>query len=131
MTHTTTQPERISDDIDSVSLNLKDNLHEAGNTTDVNELHKPDFSLETIGRYCTTRFTELFPTKEAIAANRHLLNPLPGLRMIPGKQWLMIISAFWAWSWDAYDFFSVSLNAATLAKDFDKTVKDITWENGL
>jgi SHS family lactate transporter-like MFS transporter len=88
---------------------------------------KPDFSSAAIKKYCKTRFTELFPTKQTMAANKHLLNPLPGLKMIGFKQWLMILSAFLAWSWDAYDFFSVSLNATQLAKDFDKTVKDITW----
>lgn len=88
---------------------------------------KPDFSSRAIGTYFRTRFTELFPTKQSMNANKHLLNPLPGLRMIGFKQWLMIFSAFIAWSWDAYDFFSISLNASELAKDFDKTVKDITW----
>lgn len=97
------------------------------NIEDTTEMQKPDFSWPTIKNYTKTRFTELFPTKAMFRANRHLLNPLPGLRMIGGKQWLMILSAFMAWSWDAYDFFSISLNAVQLAEDFDKTVKDITW----
>lgn len=90
-------------------------------------MEKPDLSCPSIQRYLKTRFTELFPTKQSIEANKHLLNPLPGLRMIGFKQWLMIFSAFIAWSWDAYDFFSISLNASQLAIDFDKSVKDITW----
>lgn len=93
----------------------------------IHMMEKPDLSCPSIARYLKTRFTELLPTKQSIAANRHLLNPLPGLRMIGGKQWLMILSAFIAWSWDAYDFFSISLNAKELANDFGKTVKDITW----
>ena len=88
---------------------------------------KPDLSWPSIRHYLATRFTELLPTKQHMAANKHLLNPLPGLRMIGFKQWLMILSAFIAWSWDAYDFFSISLNTTQLAKDFDKSVKDITW----
>lgn len=90
-------------------------------------MEKPDLSCPSISHYLKTRFTDLLPTKQTFAANRHLLNPLPGLRMIGGKQWLMIFAAFIAWSWDAYDFFSISLNAQQLADDFDKTVKDITW----
>ncbi|GMM45578.1 hypothetical protein DAPK24_021530 [Pichia kluyveri] len=90
-------------------------------------IDKPVINWENFKIYFITRFTQLFPSKQSIAAKKHLLNPLPGLRMIGFKQWLMILSAFLAWSWDAYDFFSVSLNATQLAKDFDKTVKDITW----
>lgn len=97
------------------------------NIEDTTEMNKPDFSWPSIKEYTRTRFTELFPTKAMYKANRHMLNPIPGLRMIGGKQWLMIFSAFMAWSWDAYDFFSVSLNAVQLASDFDKSVKDITW----
>ena len=35
--------------------------------------------------------------------------------------------AFLAWSWDAFDFFTVSLTVTDLAETFDKTTKDITW----
>ena len=90
-------------------------------------IEKPVINWENFKHYMITRFTDLFPTKQSMQAKRHLLNPLPGLRMIGFRQWLMILSAFLAWSWDAYDFFSISLNASQLAKDFDKTVKDITW----
>ncbi|TID28061.1 hypothetical protein CANINC_002742 [Pichia inconspicua] len=99
----------------------------SGTDPDYYLMEKPDFSMASIKDYCKTRFTELFPTKQSLRANKHLLNPLPGLRMIGWKQWLMILSAFIAWTWDAYDFFSVSLNASQLAIDFDKSVKDITW----
>lgn len=97
------------------------------NIPDHGMMHKPEFTSASISNYCKTRFTELIPNKQHWQANRHLLNPLPGLKLIGGKQWLMILSAFAAWSWDAYDFFSISLNTTSLAKDFDKTVKDITW----
>ncbi|KAG0673529.1 hypothetical protein C6P40_002568 [Pichia californica] len=96
-------------------------------TLNVHMMQKPDFSCPSIQKYCKTRFTELFPTKQSFQANKHLLNPIPGLKMIGFKQWLMIFSAFISWSWDAYDFFSVSLNVSQLASDFDKSVKDITW----
>jgi MFS transporter, SHS family, lactate transporter len=31
------------------------------------------------------------------------------------------------WTWDAFDFFTVSLTVTQLAKQFEKTNKDITW----
>jgi len=41
--------------------------------------------------------------------------------------WLMFLCSFLAWSWDAFDFFTVSLVVTDLAKDLGKTKKDITW----
>ncbi|CDK29995.1 unnamed protein product [Kuraishia capsulata CBS 1993] len=94
---------------------------------EIHHPHKPNFSSASIKRYIVTRFTDLLPPKGHFQANKHLLNPLPPLKLIPGRQWLMILAALWGWTWDAYDFFSVSLNASKLAEDFDKSVKDITW----
>ncbi|GMM45265.1 Jen1 protein [Pichia kluyveri] len=104
----------------------EENPHDLDNNVE-EMIEKPVINWENFKHYMITRFTDLFPTKQSMQAKRHLLNPLPGLRMIGFRQWLMILSAFLAWSWDAYDFFSISLNASQLAKDFDKTVKDITW----
>lgn len=35
--------------------------------------------------------------------------------------------AFLGWTWDAFDFFTVSLTIPELAEEFGKTNKDITW----
>jgi SHS family lactate transporter-like MFS transporter len=35
--------------------------------------------------------------------------------------------AFCGWTWDAFDFFTVSLTTSQLAKTFDKSITDITW----
>jgi SHS family lactate transporter-like MFS transporter len=35
--------------------------------------------------------------------------------------------AFFAWSWDAFDFFTVSLTVSDLAEEFHKSNTDITW----
>ncbi|VEU21984.1 DEKNAAC102974 [Brettanomyces naardenensis] len=88
---------------------------------------KPNFSSKAIKNYIITRFTDLKPSKETIEANKRLLNPLPGLRQIGRQQWCMILVAFWSWSWDAYDFFTISLSVTQLAKDLDQDVKNITW----
>lgn len=87
----------------------------------------PSFRPSAIAKYLKTRITDLIPTKEYIAANRELLNPLPGLRQIEGRQWLFIFCAFMGWTWDAFDFFTISLNVNILAIQLDRSVTDITW----
>lgn len=39
----------------------------------------------------------------------------------------LIQVAFLAWTWDAFDFFTVSLTTTELAKAFDRSITDITW----
>ena len=40
---------------------------------------------------------------------------------------MFFLVAFFAWSWDAFDFFTVSLTVPELAEQFGKTNTDITW----
>lgn len=87
----------------------------------------PTFTKATVARYFKTRLTELIPTKEYMNANKDLLNPIPGLREISGKQWLFILCAFMGWTWDAFDFFTISLNVSTLSKQLERSTTDITW----
>lgn len=54
-------------------------------------------------------------------------NPIKLLRMLNLQQWLFFLVAFLAWTWDAFDFFTVSLTVTDLAKTFNKTNTDITW----
>lgn len=68
------------------------------NIEDTTKVPKPDLSWPSIKHYTKTRFTQLLPSKAMIQANKHMMHPLPGLRMIGGKQWLMIFSAFMAWA---------------------------------
>ncbi|QPG77312.1 hypothetical protein FOA43_004721 [Brettanomyces nanus] len=86
-----------------------------------------DFSWPSVRDYIKTRFTDLFPSKEMLKANRKMLNPIPGLMLMGRKQWLMFFSAFLGWTWVAYDFFTISLNIKNLSVEFDKTVTEITW----
>lgn len=92
-----------------------------------NVMDAPTFDKASVVKYFKTRFTELLPTKEYMLANRDLLNPLPGLREITGRHWLFIICAFMGWTWDAFDYFTISLNVSVLAKELDRSVTDITW----
>ncbi|KAF3069291.1 sugar transporter domain-containing protein [Trichoderma breve] len=73
------------------------------------------------GTYLATRFSSLKPPM------LNLPNPWKLLRMLNRQQWAFFAIAFWAWTWDAFDFFTVSLTVADLAKQFDKQTTDITW----
>lgn len=73
------------------------------------------------GRYLATRLTTLKPARDKVA------NPITLLRMLNLQQWLFFLVAFFAWTWDAFDFFTVSLTVENLAETFGKTKADITW----
>jgi SHS family lactate transporter-like MFS transporter len=75
----------------------------------------------SIGRYVATRIPTLRPPMHKAP------NPFKLLALLNFQQWMFFFVAFFAWSWDAFDFFTVSLTVSDLAKDFGKTTKDITW----
>ncbi|OJJ72369.1 hypothetical protein ASPBRDRAFT_124661 [Aspergillus brasiliensis CBS 101740] len=72
-------------------------------------------------KYMATRLTTLVPPMNPAP------NPFKALTLLNRKQWLFFGVAFAGWTWDAFDFFTVSLTATDLAKTFDKSVTDITW----
>lgn len=72
-------------------------------------------------QYAATRLTTLKPTRDKAP------NPFKLLAMLNTQQWLFFLVAFFAWSWDAFDFFTVSLTVSDLAETFNKTNTDITW----
>lgn len=80
-----------------------------------------DYEGMTAGRYLATRFPSLKPPMLNVP------NPIKLLRMLNRQQWSFFAIAFWAWTWDAFDFFTVSLTVSDLAKQFGKTNTDITW----
>ncbi|KAF2193104.1 sugar transporter family protein [Zopfia rhizophila CBS 207.26] len=73
------------------------------------------------GRYLATRFSTLRPPMAKVE------NPFKLLALLTFQQWMFFLIAFIAWSWDAFDFFTVSLTVEELAETFDKTKTDITW----
>ncbi|KAF2004629.1 carboxylic acid transporter protein-like protein [Amniculicola lignicola CBS 123094] len=75
----------------------------------------------SVGRYIATRIPTLKPTMTRVQ------NPFALLRLLNKQQWLFFLVAFFAWSWDAFDFFTVSLTVEELAEEFGKTKTDITW----
>ncbi|KAK4088182.1 hypothetical protein Purlil1_7375 [Purpureocillium lilacinum] len=72
-------------------------------------------------RYAATRISTLKPPMLPVP------NPWKLVRMLNRQQWAFFFLAFWAWTWDAFDFFTVSLTVSGLAKTFDKSKTDITW----
>ncbi|KAJ5833337.1 hypothetical protein N7474_001648 [Penicillium riverlandense] len=72
-------------------------------------------------QYVMTRIPTLVPPM------RPAPNPFKALALLNRQQWLFFLVAFLGWTWDAYDFFSVSLTATDMAKTFDTSVTEITW----
>jgi len=72
-------------------------------------------------KYAATRITTLKPPMAKAE------NPFKLLAMLNTQQWMFFLVAFLAWSWDAFDFFTVSLTVSDLAETFNKTNTDITW----
>lgn len=74
----------------------------------------------TAGRYLATRFSSLKPPMAKVP------NPFKALRLLTKSNWLNFLIGFLGWTWDAVDFFTVSLTVGNLAKTFGKTNTDIT-----
>lgn len=61
------------------------------------------YSPQQIARYIPSRVTSLKPPRTK------LKNPWKVVRMLDRHQWAMFGVGFAAWTWDAFDFFTVSL----------------------
>ncbi|KAI0127185.1 carboxylic acid transporter protein-like protein [Xylariales sp. AK1849] len=73
------------------------------------------------GKYLATRVSTLKPVMAKAP------NPIKIVRSLNRQQWAFFFIAFFAWTWDAFDFFTVSLTVTDLAETFEKTKTDITW----
>ena len=74
-----------------------------------------------IGRYIATRIPTLKPPMHKAP------NPIRLLTLLNFQQWLFFLVGFIAWTWDAFDFFTVSLTVEDLAEEFDVPNSKITW----
>ncbi|KJX93530.1 hypothetical protein TI39_contig4297g00002 [Zymoseptoria brevis] len=79
------------------------------------------YSGHQIRRYFSTRLTSLRPPRAA------LKNPWEIVRELDGHQWAMFGVSFAAWTWDAFDFFTVGLCVTEIAEDFGELPSAITW----
>lgn len=82
---------------------------------------QPQDRTMTVGRYIATRLSSLKPPMDRVE------NPIKLLMLLNTKQWLFFLVGFIGWTWDAFDFFSVSLTVSDLALTFNKSTKAITW----
>ena len=57
----------------------------------------------SVGRYFATRLPTLKPPMNKAP------NPFTLLRLLNKQQWLFFLVGFFGWTWDAFDFFTVSL----------------------
>ncbi|TRX97302.1 hypothetical protein FHL15_001580 [Xylaria flabelliformis] len=79
------------------------------------------YSPEQIVRYFATRLTSLRPPKTELRNPIHVLNDLDR------HQWLMFSIGFLGWTWDAFDFFTVSLCVTEIATEFKTTNSAVSW----
>ncbi|KAN0120388.1 MFS general substrate transporter [Hyaloscypha variabilis] len=75
----------------------------------------------SLSGYIFSRFPSILPTLDPAP------NPFKLLATVNRKQWMFFLIAFFAWTWDAFDFFTVSLTVSELAAQFHKTNAEITW----
>ncbi|OBA23160.1 MFS general substrate transporter [Metschnikowia bicuspidata var. bicuspidata NRRL YB-4993] len=92
-------------------------------------IRPPSFSSRSIKRYLKTRFTTLFVSKEERTEYTwgDILNPFKELKHMQIMHWNFFLMGFAAWTWDAVDFFAVTLNATDIAETLNRSVSDITW----
>lgn len=97
------------------------------------------YSPSQIGRYILTRFTSLKPPRVSSLSpisglvfqlknsQNKIRSPIAVLRELTTHQWLMFLVGFLGWTWDSFDFFTVSMTVTEIAKDLDVSVTSVTW----
>lgn len=81
------------------------------------------YSPSQIGRYLLSRVPTLRPPKQ----RAKMQNPITILRQLDAHQWLMFCAGFIGWTWDAFDFFTVSLTVTEVAQEFGVENSEVTW----
>lgn len=79
------------------------------------------YSPAQIKKYALTRISSLKPPQTK------LRNPIHILRQLDKHQWLMFSAGFLGWTWDAFDFFTVSLCVTEIATEFNVSNADVSW----
>ena len=54
-------------------------------------------------------------------------NPFSILSEVDKHQWLFFFCGYIAWTWDSFDFFTVSLTVTEIAADFGVANSDVSW----
>lgn len=90
-------------------------------------IQAPTFTAKAISSYAATRFTTLVPRKQDLVFGKSFWNPFAPLALLDKRQWNLFWVGFWCWTWDAFDYFSVSMNVSNLADTFDVKPSTVTW----
>ncbi|ODV79002.1 MFS general substrate transporter [Suhomyces tanzawaensis NRRL Y-17324] len=92
-------------------------------------IQPPRFTSLAIATYFKTRIPSLFVPKEELLkySKTEIFFPFAALSELNAKQWNFFCVGLAAWTWDALDFFTTSLNVSSIAKSLDVSVKDVTW----
>ena len=90
-------------------------------------MQPPLFTSRSVIKYVKTRFTTLVPTKEERSQYswNEIFNPFASIGELSPRQWNFFLVGLAGWTWDAFDFFAVSLNVSNIAKDLDCGVTDM------
>lgn len=93
----------------------------------------PTFTSRAILKYFGSRFTSLFVPKSELAQYTwsDILNPFEALSSLSLRNWCYFLLAFIIWTFDALDYFAVSLNMVALSEYFDRSVSDLSWSISL
>lgn len=81
--------------------------------------HLPSSQPEAVMGY--NPITSLKPPRGA-----KLENPIKLLGMLTARNWAFFLVSLFAWTWDAFDFFTVSLTLTDIAKDLSTPEKTVT-----
>ncbi|KAJ5725014.1 uncharacterized protein N7483_006371 [Penicillium malachiteum] len=79
------------------------------------------YSPSQIAHYFATRITSLKPPRGK------LKNPYTTIKQLDRHQWLMFAGGFTAWTWDAFDYFTVSITMTAIAEDFNVSYNSVSW----
>ncbi|KAG7665316.1 uncharacterized protein J8A68_001004 [[Candida] subhashii] len=92
-------------------------------------IQAPTFTWPAIRHYFATRISSLWVGKEELSQHswNEILNPFQPLVHVNLRQWNFFLLGFLAWTWDALDFFTTSLNVSNIAREFDVTVTEVSW----
>lgn len=92
-------------------------------------INAPKINSRTVKKYLSTRISSLFPSREELGqySKQEVFNPFAPLSQMTWRNWNFFLVGFMGWTWDAFDFFAVSLNVSSMAETFDRSVKDVTW----
>ncbi|CUM48411.1 unnamed protein product [Debaryomyces tyrocola] len=82
------------------------------------------FSPKTMKQYFLSRIPSLLVLPES---DKSKLNPIHAFMAMSPRNWSFFWCAWLGWTFDSFDYFSVSVTASQIADTFGCSLKEITW----